>query len=109
MKRQRDAAYAARLERRIAHRWLFWEPWVVRWWRQRFSEETEGMFGLYKERYMDRLTQCTMLGLPWTTIVKYKLDDPLADQGTYVFNLNAAVERRRQKKERHAHSSRNRL
>jgi hypothetical protein len=103
MRKQKDAAYAARLQRKIAHRWLFWQPWAYR------RTVADGIHSStnYRNIHFYRIHQSLYHQLPWSTIVRSKLDDPLVPQKDFQFNLNAAVERRRQARERAVLAARN--
>src|SRR5215831_18880697 len=98
----RDSKWQERLAYRIANRWRYWEPWCYR--------ADKLMVSTKKLVHVTRVTMCLGMMLPWTTIVNNKLDDPLAPEKDFRFNLNAAVERRRQAKEKQrANSSRTSL
>ena len=104
-----SSKWEARLAQRIAHRWLYWEPWCLRAIREVPCITPRSVLMEYCGFHLARIQVCLRQGLPWTTITKYKLDDPFTAEKDFQFQVNAAVERRRQKKERHAHSSRTSL
>jgi len=89
----RDSIIEARLAQRIAHRWLYWEPFIVRRYGTAYRH--------LKERHGLLIEDCLRRGLPWTTIVNNKLDEPDIAISTFEFNRNSALEIRRQKKAGH--------
>jgi len=92
----REAMHQERLKQRIAHRWVYWQPWAIRHIRILHpTMELPPYMKILKFNHNERCMLCLRNGIPWTTIVKHKLDNPLLETPEFQFNLNAAVERRR--------------
>jgi len=92
----REAMHQERLKQRIAHRWIYWQPWAIRHIRTNMpAAELYGHMVIFQNEHRSRIITCLERRIPWTTIVKHKLDNPLVYGSEFTFNLNAAVERRR--------------
>ena len=89
---------APRLERRIAHRWLYWEPFVIRHCRQMFMQMAlDDILPKFRTEHRERILQCMAQNISWTKIVNRRLDDPMAPYAAFLYRKGAL----------HAHSSRN--
>ncbi len=81
-----------RLERRIAHRWLFWIPWATRFIRWNYPMHyVNDHLPRLKNEHRERILAILRKDLPWTTIRRKKLDDPLISYTEFQANLLECV------------------
>jgi hypothetical protein len=85
---------------RIEARWrTFWHPrCVLRSNPGIFSDGSDALLDRYETIHAHAVEACLRARIPWRTIIKYSLDDPLVLDATRGARLAAAVERQRSRK-----------